>query len=240
MTVARVSAVVGTAGVDLAALPAAARTICRVPGPAGAPLRLLFLGRFEAMKGGDLLIEALRLLGREDIELVMAGRGHEEASLIAAASRLRCGVRFPGVLLGNSRVEAVHNADIVVVPSRRTRIGRSEGLPHAALVALANGVPVLSSGGGALEALLSSSGAGVVFDASGGAARAARRLSDVIADLLEKPDLRARLTSAAVLAGTAFQTEQAVPAWDCILRDAARSFEPEESIRRDLSVRTAS
>lgn len=88
-------------------------------------LRLLFLGRFDPAKGGQLLLGSLagiaRRLGRP-VELVLAGEGpersrweREASSVSGSAPGVR--VEFPGWLSGARRVEAMAAADLLVMPS---------------------------------------------------------------------------------------------------------------------------
>jgi glycosyltransferase involved in cell wall biosynthesis len=226
-TAARVRTALGTSEIDVAALPAdAAPPAAGPPRTPGAPLGLLFLGRFERIKGADLLLGAARLPEAPALEIVMAGAGREEAALRAAARGVRWPVRFAGPLGGAARLAAVHAADLLVVPSRRTRSGRGEGLPHAASLALAGGTPVLASAGGALGELLQAHGAGVAFDAAGGDAAAARRLAAALARLARDPGALTALARGACAAGAAFRPPRALPVWDRLLRAAACAASP--------------
>jgi glycosyltransferase involved in cell wall biosynthesis len=89
------------------------------------PVRLLFLGRFEVVKGGAVLIEALpgvaERLGRP-VELTLAGEGPEEGSWkkIAADCERRhpqIRIRFPGWLGGERKVAALTESHLLVMPS---------------------------------------------------------------------------------------------------------------------------
>jgi len=220
-TAARVRAALGTPVVEVAPLPAdAAPPAVARTRAAAAPLRLLFLGRFERIKGADLLLAAAARPEAPPLEIVFAGAGREEAALRAAARRVPWPVRFAGALGGAARLAAVHDADLLVVPSRRTRSGRGEGLPHAATLALAGGTPIVASAGGAIEELLLSSGAGVAFDASGGDAAAAQRLAATLARLARDRRALDALERATIAAGAAFRPGTALPAWDRLLRGA--------------------
>jgi glycosyltransferase involved in cell wall biosynthesis len=232
-TAARVEAALGIGPVAVAPLPA---DVTPAPAPArapGAPLRLLFLGRFEAIKGAGLLIEAARLMGRTDVEVVMAGTGHEAPALRAAAEGLPCRIDFPGALTGDDRRAALGRADLLVVPSRRGRSGRAEGLPHAASLALATGTPVVAPEGGALAALLRAHDAGQVYAPGADDRSAARALAAAIEAFAADPDLRAGLRRGALEAGAAFHAERALPQWDHLLRGITGPA-PAASARRAL------
>jgi glycosyltransferase involved in cell wall biosynthesis len=71
----------------------------------------------------------------------------------------------------------LHAADLFVQPSRMTAGGRSEGLPVAALEALAVGLPVIASDSGGLTELAGAVDLVAPDDAPGLAAAIGRRLS---------------------------------------------------------------
>lgn len=99
-----------------------------LPRPAtspGEPLRLLFLGRMEKAKGGNLLIQSLgevRSGLRRGVELVMAGSGRERDYWERLAREVMTAdaginIRFPGWLGEDARRQAFQRADLLVVPS---------------------------------------------------------------------------------------------------------------------------
>jgi glycosyltransferase involved in cell wall biosynthesis len=223
-TAARVQAALGLDPVRVAPLPAEVGAEGPGSRPAGGPLEVLFLGRFEAIKGAGLLLDAVGRLGRADVSVVMAGAGREASALRVAAGRLPCRVAFPGTLRGAARLHALRSADLLVVPSRRGRAGRMEGLPHAASLALANGTPVVAPEGGALAELVRAYGAGAVYEAGPDDRTASRALAGTLGRLAADPARRAALRRGALEAGAAFHARRAVPAWDRLLR--ASSWPP--------------
>jgi glycosyltransferase involved in cell wall biosynthesis len=89
----------------------------------GVPLRLLFMGRHEHEKGGQILIDALPLVASrvpDGIEMVFAGDGRrrqewEERAARRATDRMR--VRFVGQIDPSNRDGWFDWAHILVVPS---------------------------------------------------------------------------------------------------------------------------
>ena len=108
--------------------------------PCPAPV-LVSIGRLSREKGHADLIDALGILQRRghNVSAVFAGDGPEKARLIARCEALNLGGRvfFPGYLDRPQRL--LDEADLMVLPSH------TEGLPNAALEALAMGVPVLAT-----------------------------------------------------------------------------------------------
>lgn len=107
-----------------------------VPGPV-----LVCVGRLSAEKGHADFIEALGLLKQRGhrVSAVLAGDGVERPRLEARIAALGLGdsVFLPGYVDRPQRV--LEEADLMVLPSH------TEGLPNAALEALAMDVPVLAT-----------------------------------------------------------------------------------------------
>lgn len=102
------------------------------------PMRLLFVGRLDAQKNVARLLDAMSL-AREDVRLRLVGDGELRAGLEAQAARLGLDVEFAGRLLGPDLVAAYRDADAFVLPSDK------EGMPLAALEAMAAGLPVVAT-----------------------------------------------------------------------------------------------
>lgn len=119
--------------------------------PVGQP-RFAFVGRLGVEKGVDVLLDALALVHRErpEVTVEIVGDGPEKESLVARARSLGVAeaVTFSGALPPAGVAQALAQAAALVLPSRR------EGLPSAALEALAVGRPVVASAVGGLPGLL--------------------------------------------------------------------------------------
>lgn len=134
---------------DEAALAAARARTRRTLGLRPDEVWLVFVGRLTAEKGADVLVAAAEAGTGADGVLVV-GEGPDRAGLEARARRGRLPVRFVGYQADVSPFLAA--ADIFVQPSR------SEGLPFAALEAMAHGLPVVATGVGGLAGALAGVG----------------------------------------------------------------------------------
>jgi len=130
-------------GVDVARLRAAPRT-------AATTATVLFLGRLVPVKGAAIAAAAARLW-RAPARLIVAGAGPDEAALRALAASAPPGrIEICGEVLGAARDRLLAAADLVVLPSTVTPDGRTEGMPLAALEAMAAGAAVIASAVGGL------------------------------------------------------------------------------------------
>lgn len=189
--------------VDEAALRRAALPMARAPGP-GA--RFVAVGRLARQKGFDRLIAMMAVMPAE-ARLAILGEGPERAALEARcrALGLEARVSLPGFTLDAAR--HVAGADALLLPSRW------EGLPNAALEALALGTPVIAApeaGGIAEIAALAPAGAVTVAAVEGEFVAAMARVAPACADVL-RPSLLPR----------AFRLATAGARFAAILQEAA-------------------
>lgn len=111
-------------------------------------LRVCSVGSLLPVKGHAVLLRALAILRADrSIECVIAGEGRERRSLERLAAQLGIDdlVRFVGFTPNIAAI--LHEADAFCLPSL------SEGLPYAALEAVAAGVPTVMSSVGAIPDL---------------------------------------------------------------------------------------
>jgi glycosyltransferase involved in cell wall biosynthesis len=119
----------------------------RAPRSAGAPLRLLFVGRLDPIKGIENLVKACARLGERagPWSLAIAGAGEATYArwLQTLIAELGVGerVRMLGHVEGEDKERAFVEADLLVAPSF------SENFGVAIAEALARGLPVIASRG---------------------------------------------------------------------------------------------
>lgn len=130
-------------GLDVARFSAIART------PTDPPT-IVVAARLVPVKGIDVLIDAASRL-RSRARILVAGDGPARGELEQRARTAP--VTFLGQVDTSARDRLLGTASVVVVPSRITSAGRSEGTPMIALEALAAGVPLVASEVGGLREL---------------------------------------------------------------------------------------
>jgi glycosyltransferase involved in cell wall biosynthesis len=106
--------------------------------PAADASDVVFVGELRRLKGVDVLIEALSLLGAQGrpVSATIVGSGPEAAEFQALARARGVAATFPGALPAR---EAFARGRLLVVPSR------AESLPYIVLEAAAAGVPMLTT-----------------------------------------------------------------------------------------------
>ena len=119
----------------------------------------LFVGRVDGEKRLDVILQALHLLNRDDIQLVIVGDGAALNGLRSLADKLNLGkqVRFTGFIPATELSTLLNSVDIFVMPSE------AELLSIATLEAMACGLPVLAAEAQALPELVSHGINGYLF-----------------------------------------------------------------------------
>lgn len=134
-----------SSGLELSAMPSPVDARARERG------LIVSVGALDPMKNHGLLIEAFHELAstRPGMRLVIAGDGpeRERLSRLAAAGP---GVELLGPLPRQDVYDLVRRAEVFVLASRRLP-GKGEGVPTAALEALALGTPVVVSSDALLD-----------------------------------------------------------------------------------------
>ena len=120
--------------------------------PASKSRQFAYIGRLASEKGVRGLLEAWRLAGLQDYELLVVGDGPEREAL--EAMRVP-GVRFTGPVEREAVLETLRSVRCLVLPSLWF-----EGEPMIVIEALAVGTPVLASDVGGIPELLGHGSAG--------------------------------------------------------------------------------
>lgn len=116
-------------GVDLARFPYRRRDLT-------GPLKVLFVGKLARHKGLHYLLEAVRMMDSENIQVSIVGPSVGDDSSITPFASLFTAL---GPLEGDALVRAFHNHDVLVVPSLY------EGFGFVILEAMASGMPVIAT-----------------------------------------------------------------------------------------------
>jgi glycosyltransferase involved in cell wall biosynthesis len=147
------------------------------PGHATTPGRdVLYVGRLDAAKGVDLLLEAWRLGGRDSGRSLVVGGDGPMASLVEQAAAEDPTVRWRGRLEPAEVAEAMRDAAVLVVPSRFF-----EGYPLVVAEAFGRGRPVLTVSGGSVGTIVDDSTGWVVDPSVAGLADALGSIDDTAA-----------------------------------------------------------
>jgi glycosyltransferase involved in cell wall biosynthesis len=132
----------------------------------------LFVGRVDGEKKLDVILHALQILERDDVQFVVAGKGAAAHSLQEQARQLGLGeqVHFTGFIPAEDLPALLNSADIFIMPSE------AELLSIATLEAMSCRKPVLAAQAQALPELVSDGVNGYLFR-PGDAADAARGMA---------------------------------------------------------------
>ena len=166
-----------TSGIELSRFSALRRS--PAARAAGAPFRLVSVGRLQPVKGYPYLIDAIRALEARGlrVSLTIVGDGPERARLVARAQG-SAAIVFTGELTPVEIAEQLAGADAFALASVDTGM-QAEGTPTAVMEAMAAALPVVCSDSGGLRQLIRHGENGLVVPArdSGALALAIERLA---------------------------------------------------------------
>ena len=120
----------------------AALTRCRAAHDREGRRIVLTVGRFVAIKGYEVLADAL--VGRTDVIWIAAGRGPTRDAVARRCAASGVEVRLVGEVGAGLRDALYREAAVCVVPSLELR-GRSEAAPLALMESIAAGCPVVAT-----------------------------------------------------------------------------------------------
>ncbi len=111
---------------------------------------VLIVAFFVEKKGHETLLEAVKRLGRDDVEVwIVGGDGGSASSVDVPAMVGRLGlesqVAFFGKLSGTALRAVYHACDVFCLPSRFDSRGEAEGFPTVLVEAMACGKPVVTT-----------------------------------------------------------------------------------------------
>ncbi len=152
-----------------------------------APTRLLFVGRFNAFKSVETLVEAaarLKEMGVTSFELQLVGEGSRRANVerLIIEKGLTRQVQLLGWVERDAIVERYRQADIFVTATTW------EGMPNTVLEGMACGLPVVATRASGLDELVKEGVNGHLVDINDAGTLAKR-----IADLINNPNERRRM-----------------------------------------------
>ena len=176
---------------------------------------VLFAGRMTAIKGGDVVIEAVAQAARltsRPLRVVLAGDGPQKREWEALASRLAVSARFPGWLAGDDLAAAFRDASMIVVPSLWPEPFGLVGLEAASF-----GVPAIAFDVGGIREWLDPDRSGILVKPSDWAFG----LAVAIAALADDPSMRERLGDGAWAMAQRLTLESHVDQLEAVLQRAA-------------------
>lgn len=122
---------------------------------------LFYVGRIDAEKRLDVMIRALKKLGRTDVQFAIAGKGEHRPALEALTAELGLAeqVAFLGFVPDDDLPALINSIDIFAMPSE------AELQSIATLEAMASGKPVIAANARALPELVETGVNGYLFRA---------------------------------------------------------------------------
>jgi glycosyltransferase involved in cell wall biosynthesis len=152
------------------------------------PVKLLFVGRFNAFKNVEKLIEAagrLKEMGVDNFELQLVGEGERRSSVerMVIEKGLTRQVQFLGWIDRAAIVERYRQADLFVTATTW------EGMPNTVLEGMACGLPVVATRASGLEELVKDGVNGYLVNIND-----VNALAERISMLINNPDERQRMS----------------------------------------------
>ena len=150
-------------------------------------VRLLFVGRLNAFKNVETLVETMARLkaeGLENVELQLVGDGERRSHLesMVVEKGLTKAVHFAGWVNREQLINYYRQADLFVTATTW------EGMPNTVLEGMACGLPVVATRASGLEELVRDGYNGYLVDIDDTAA-----LTDCLIELIENPHERQRM-----------------------------------------------
>lgn len=111
---------------------------------------VLIVAFFVEKKGHEILLQAVKSMGRDDVEVWIVGGIAGSSSVVDVEAIVKhlgmeSQVAFFGKLSGTALKAVYHACDVFCLPSRVDRHGDSEGFPNVIIEAMACGKPVVTT-----------------------------------------------------------------------------------------------
>jgi len=179
--------------------------------PDGGPVRFLFAGRISVQKNLLLALQAFALLEQKEWRLEIVGDGplRAEAEEFCARQKLQDRVTFHGWLEAEELARLRRSSQVLVLPSKQ------EGLPMAAVEALADGMALVGSDIPGL--------ADVVVDGHNGflCRQEPPAFADAFAQLIKAPDLLLTMRKQSMAKAEDFSIDGIIDQYEEALRRTA-------------------
>jgi glycosyltransferase involved in cell wall biosynthesis len=171
----------------------------------GERVIVLYAGSFQSRKRVDLVIQEAAKWPA--VEFRLAGRGEEEENYRSQISRLNCGnVIFLGHLTQKELAQEMQKVDVFLFPSVL------EGHPQVLGQATSSGLPVV-----AMERYRPDF---VVNGETGYLVKSENELSEKLRQLLSDPELRTKMSAAAVRHAIQFDWDKVTQDWEKVFAEA--------------------
>jgi glycosyltransferase involved in cell wall biosynthesis len=178
-------------------------------------MHVLFLGRLVEIKGVAYLIEAITLANSAGLSchLTILGDGpcRRQLEELVADLHATASVTFCGFIGGRTKDQYLADSDVVVIPSITDAQGHEEGLPVAALEAMAYGKVLIATRTGSLPELLEDGG-GILVEQKDASA-----ICSALQQVAASPDDAARIIRSARQKAAEYDWKQIIKKFDLIL-----------------------
>lgn len=146
---------------------------------------IIYIGRLSKEKNLFMLLDALAMIDRPLVRLLLVGRGDQKADLAAYAAERKVSVEFKGVVANQELPNLLNQADLFVLPSL------GEGHPKVLLEAMACALPCVGTDVSGINNVIQHEVNGLLCQLT------ATDMADKIRQLLNAPDYAARIGAAA-------------------------------------------
>ncbi len=164
--------------------------------PPSAPYRILTIARLTPKKGVPTILEAIRLLRNQGVDLThtLIGDGDDRDKILSCIRRLKLDdtTRWLGTLPHQQVLAHYREADVFVLGCEIAANGDRDGIPNVLVESMAMGVPVVATGISAIPEIVTDGKTGLLVTPG-----RPEQMARAIHRLLTDSDLRQRIVPAA-------------------------------------------